>query len=309
MFCKYCGKPISEGAKYCGHCGENQNKQTITVAFVPKSVLCLFVSVITEIIVIIASFMDIVNVEISSTLGMLTAQKNIISVSVMDIMDSADVIKTLSNLTDTFEEYSGYLYLSAYIVFAGVVLCAIYLAFYLTRYNYSGSKQSDYNFGKDYRRYSFIPSLIMALLMIIINIICAIGMNDYNDYIKVMPAAGTVLVIICAIIHIAISVITKETTSKNAINAKDKAQKKKAKKMGYNTWTCDSCGATNQSGSIAESMRCKKCGKWREQKNQHTGIVQKKEEQKGATWKCDVCNTINSKENIRCTICGKWRDS
>lgn len=25
MYCKYCGKPLSDGARFCGFCGKNQD--------------------------------------------------------------------------------------------------------------------------------------------------------------------------------------------------------------------------------------------------------------------------------------------
>ena len=38
MYCKYCGKPLSDGARFCGFCGKDQTEKIVDNSTVTSSV-------------------------------------------------------------------------------------------------------------------------------------------------------------------------------------------------------------------------------------------------------------------------------
>lgn len=246
-----------------------------------------FISIIAEIIVIIAPLTKLINVDLHISQAMIN--ETILSISAVDIIEKTGAFIDAWNSISFMPRLSGYLeQLSAlsYLIIASSVVCTLNLLINIVRYSYNGQNKNASRFGVHFERFSSIPSIIMSVLVLIF----IRAFFDANiEYISVKPTMGAIIIIICAIVHIVINCITDDCRKEN-----------KAKRVASETHSENGSADTsaNTANENAEPVMGGALAKLSD--------ISKDKSDKG-TWNCYHCGTLNNAGNEKCIFCGKNR--
>lgn len=287
MFCKYCGKQIHDDAKYCGYCGQGQSESVKASSNNSKAIFCFFISIIAEIMVIFAPFTKLINVEFHYSQSML--KETILSVGAIDIIDKVDILNNFPLMPDELSSYLDKLSVLTYLIIANVVVCAFYLLIYVARYSYNGQNQKASRFGIHFEKYASAPSIIMAVIVLILIKYGSSSLGALKEYISIKPATGTIIIIISAIVHIVINCISDDCRKEVKTN-------KAADETNTETSSADKAASTsNDTAAPVTSGALAKL----------SGIAKDKNDE--GTWNCGDCGTLNSANSVKCVNCGKSR--
>ena len=280
MYCRFCGKELMDGARFCGICGKEQSAVTTMQRSNPKAVFCYLISIFVEIVVMIASFLNLINIEFHLTVGMwgvYSVEKSTMNLGAIDILKMVGETNKLSYMSDSFNNYFVTLGVVSSLILFEVLVCAIYMIIYIACYSYNGNGKNADIFGVHFVRYSSIPSVISAILVIALIMLGSRGTNEYSEYVTTTPAIGSVLIVLGAISHIFINAFSRDlrnhytpvssvpnyaqqpipATNKDALG---KLKSISTERVVDRPWNCGDCGTLNSENTI----KCVNCGKYKD---------------------------------------------
>ncbi|MGN1421815.1 MAG: hypothetical protein ACI4XA_00405 [Oscillospiraceae bacterium] len=280
MYCKFCGNQLCEGARFCGVCGKEQSGVETVSGNNNKAIICYLLSIFVEIIVMIAPFLSLINIEFHLTVGMwgvYSVEKTNMSLSAIGIIENVSKAQALSYMSGSFDNYFAILSGVSVMILAQVLVSAMYMVVYIACYSYDGKGKNTAVFGKNFASYSSIPSIISAILVIALMILGSRGTNEYQEYISVTPAIGSVIIILGSIAHIIINAKSKELRNvyqipqpvrapvnlQPVVKEKDVLGRLKSlstERIVDRPWNCGDCGTLNS----ANTIKCVNCGKYKD---------------------------------------------
>lgn len=183
MYCKYCGKPLSDGARFCGFCGKNQETNKRKLGESDGSIKNLAYSVVSFLLqaaIIILSFTDVIKITFGDVF-----YKQIFLLNVFDLFDGARYITDLESLVPDLRTLSNYVFTAGIIVIASISACIIYFIYVIMVYVPNIQMKNKRRFGTEYYKYSVVSNLIYVLA---VSFIIFFISSKAGDIISVMPS-------------------------------------------------------------------------------------------------------------------------
>lgn len=198
MYCKYCGKPISDNAKFCGICGKEQettncvpsvqeNKLAITAK---RAVIFMVISLITELVIIILTFTDLFTVKIGNSYMSYSY-----GVNVFEFFDNAHMFAVLADGNNDIEQIAGGLIAFGIILLTCTCICVIYYTIYI-HYLYQHNPDLRYvsRLGRElYKTYSLVPAIIYIVVSSVGMIVFSLSLGMIGS---VSPNASLIIIYI-----------------------------------------------------------------------------------------------------------------
>ena len=200
MFCKYCGKPLSDGARFCGFCGKDQESiidnsgATKTAAQSTnrnlRAILCTLITLfLNSLIVIFALFTDLFNIKFGNDFF-----STDFKIGIFDLFDNAKTINSISMNSDSLKQVSSSMITFGVILLIALALFVIYYLYYIFTYSFTKQDQFVSIFGKNYNNFSIIPACVFIMVTVI-------GMyNIVGEYGSITPTATLISIyVFCGI--------------------------------------------------------------------------------------------------------------
>ncbi len=170
MYCKYCGKPLSDGAKFCGFCGMNQTERntgnmTRLVSYssnISKQFIVSISSIIINCAIILLCLTDLFNLNVN--IGDLYSGST--HFGVLDLFENADMLNTFSYISTDVQQVSALLFLW------GLSICVVALMYviYILDFAYScwenAKSSTSFLICKSYKTFSVIPFCFLFAVLI-----------------------------------------------------------------------------------------------------------------------------------------------
>ena len=110
MYCKYCGKPLSDGARFCGFCGKDQSERCINnmlrvVSYstnISKQFICAISSFIINCAIILLCLTDLFNLKVN--IGDLYSDST--HFGVLDLFENTDMLNAFSYISTDVQQVS-----------------------------------------------------------------------------------------------------------------------------------------------------------------------------------------------------------
>ncbi len=205
MYCRYCGKQISDDAKFCEACGKsqfdsnfvNQEKNNNMTPLYSKPFLLSVFSIILNVTALILSFTKIFKINISLFDNIYS---NSIQFGIFDLFKCRNLLSSFSYSDELIDE------LSIYLGLWGLGLCLVllvYLIFILeylvnTFKKYRNKKQPDL-----YISFSLIP---ICLLVIISTIGMCLATAKLYNFGSISPSVTLIAIYIIGVVQLVINI-------------------------------------------------------------------------------------------------------
>lgn len=215
MYCQYCGKPISDDAKFCGICGKEQIKKQIGTCYPhppvqenkpsitnTRAVIFTVISLITELVIIILTFTDLFTVKIGNSYMSYSYDVN-----VFDFFDNAHMISVFAHGNSDTEEIAGGLVGFGVILLICMGICIIYYLYNLSTYPFFNSSNNKYLTqygGWLYSNYSLVPSSIYIFVSSFGLIVFSANLGEIGS---VSPNASLIIIYILTAVQLVINKI------------------------------------------------------------------------------------------------------
>ena len=183
MYCKYCGKPLSDGARFCGFCGKNQDtiKRKLGESYCSiKNRAYTVVSFLLQAAIIILSITDVIKISFGDEFF-----KQILLLNVFDFFDGASYIKDLGSLAPELRTLSNYAFTAGILVIASISACIIYFIYVIMVYLPNIQMKNKCRFGIECYKYSVVPNLIYVLAVTFILFFVS---SKAGEIISVLPS-------------------------------------------------------------------------------------------------------------------------
>lgn len=185
MYCKFCGKPLNDNARFCGLCGKEQEipldrsqDEDFRKSRV-KAEIYTVISLITEVAIIVLSFTKIFRIEMGNA-----AISQGIEINLFDFFAIADILSGLSSsilsgfdnsaISGFSSSMNVFLYSFGTIMLFVVGVSIIYFIYVVNK-----------NKELLYKKYSIIPAAIFGAVSIVTIIIFSANMEKFG---KVLPS-------------------------------------------------------------------------------------------------------------------------
>lgn len=209
MYCKYCGKPLSDGARFCGFCGKDQESSShiLTKGDISiQSLIYTIVSYLTQATIIILSFKDVIKITFGEGY-----YKQSFLVNIFDMFDSSSYFRQLGGIVPDLMVLSDYAFTAGILIMISISVCIIYFLYVLILYIPNVNLKNRCVFGKEYHRYSVIPSFINSV--IITTIIVVVGVRAI-DVLTVIPSNKMIAIYFLLGFQLVINIAFRFNTSK-----------------------------------------------------------------------------------------------
>lgn len=200
MYCKYCGKPLSDGARFCGFCGKDQesseteNSITKTEVRVTnrnlRAIICTLIALTLNLLVFIfALFTDLFDIRFENDYFS-TDYK----IGIFDLFDNAKKISLFSLNSDSIQQVSSSMITFGVFLVISLALFVVYYIYYVFSYSFTKQDQFVSIFGNNYNNFSIIPACVFILVTVI-------GMyNIVGEYGSIKPTATLISIyVFCGI--------------------------------------------------------------------------------------------------------------
>lgn len=171
MYCKYCGKPLSDGARFCGFCGKDQSERCINnmlrvVSYstnISKQFICAISSFIINCAIILLCLTDLFNLKVN--IGDLYSDST--HFGVLDLFENTDMLNAFSYISTDVQQVSELLFLW------GLAICVVALMYviYILDFAYScwenAKSSTSFLICKSYKTFSWIPFCFLFAVLII----------------------------------------------------------------------------------------------------------------------------------------------
>lgn len=170
MYCKYCGKPLSDGARFCGFCGRDQtdgdiNKESNEYSYkinASKQFIGAVCSVIINCAIILLCLTDLFNLEVN--IGDFYSGST--QFGIMDLFENADMLNAFSYNNTNIQQVSSLIYTWGLFISAIILVYVIYiLDFVYTCWENAKSSTSIMNC-RTYKAFSVIPFCFLIAVLI-----------------------------------------------------------------------------------------------------------------------------------------------
>lgn len=192
MYCKYCGKELSEGGQFCAFCGKDQNqstaevlssiykgadkepdaKQSVPEYEVPNAKFFSIVALAMEAGIIALSFTPLVTMSLGNNYVGYSQSFN-----VFDLFKKSEILEHVGYLLQSEYNRDSVDTIKGVAIFLGVILCAliawcvIYFLYNLSTYTFKRCQGSKAHFGYVYSVYSSASPIALSIGIIILNVI------------------------------------------------------------------------------------------------------------------------------------------
>lgn len=206
MYCKFCGKELSEGARFCGFCGKDQesngfiptekdsdNRKVIPEFEIPNSKLFTILSLLIEAVIIGLSFTPLLSMSLGNDYIGYNQSFNI-----FDLFKQSNILDYVAYMLKNEFSRNASDSIKGVCVFLGVVLCALivwcicYYLYNITTYTLKSGQTTKFHFGYVYSVYSSVPPIFLSIGIIILNILFSSWFSNYVD-VTISPTS----IIIC----------------------------------------------------------------------------------------------------------------
>ena len=205
MFCRYCGKQISDDAKFCEACGKpqfdpnfvNQEKNNNMTLLYSKPFLLSVFSIILNVTAVILSFTKIFKINISLFDNIYS---NSIQFGIFDLFKCRNLLSSFSYSDELIDE------LSIYLGLWGLGLCLVLLGYLIFILEYLVNTCRKYHNKKQlvlYISFSLIP---ICLLVIISTIGMCLATAKLNNIGSVSPSVTLVVIYIIGVVQLIINI-------------------------------------------------------------------------------------------------------
>lgn len=198
MYCKYCGKPLSDGARFCAFCGRDQSENgnpapTSTVSNRnPRAIICTIIAIIINPLIVVFSLTDIFKITVGNDY-----LSSSFSLGILDLFDNAKIIKYFSMGSESLEQVSSSLITFGVILIISLVLLVIYYLYYIFSYSFTKQDQFVSIFGKNYNNYSTISELLFIVVTVIG---MAVFSNNLGEYGNITPSVTMIMIyVLCGV--------------------------------------------------------------------------------------------------------------
>ena len=215
MYCKYCGKELSEGGRFCAYCGKNQDEcntenkitsesnynrtDSIPEFEVPNAKFFSIISLVIEVGIIALSFTPMVSMSVGNDYIGYSQSYN-----VFDLFKKSDIFDHIAILLNS--EYNRNSRDSIYglNIFFGVILCVLiawcilYFLYNISTYTIKSGKNNKIHFGFVYSVYSSVPSVVLSIGIIILNIVYS---SWFGSYVSVSFSPTSIIVCILSVVQ------------------------------------------------------------------------------------------------------------
>lgn len=225
MYCRFCGKEIVDGARFCGFCGKEQEvnvepKKAEDKKADPFTLFCTIFTWAIQVTIAILSFCPFCNVKIGNDFF---ATK--LSFNFIDLFECGDVFSKYLSFSDTANSISEKMIgLSVVIIFA-IGVCFLYFIYNIVTYFFA--KQSQYVsalgytiesyslqkiasklsvLGRHYINYSVLPDFFLITVMTIGVIVPHTLLGDYGS---ASPSAPLIIIYVLTAIQCTVNIIYK----------------------------------------------------------------------------------------------------
>ncbi len=206
MYCKFCGKPLKDNARFCGLCGKEQeiplDRSSQDEDFRKsrtRAEIYTVISLIIEVAIIVLSFTKIFRIE----MGIAAMSQSLMPLSIeINLFDFFNIADVLSDLNSSILSGFGNSIIDSTIIDVlcglGIILmsvigvCIIYFL-YVNRYG-----------GPLYKKYSIIPAMTFGAVSIVAMIIFSVNMENSG---KVLPSTTLNVIFILIGIQFALNKI------------------------------------------------------------------------------------------------------
>lgn len=198
MYCKYCGKPLSDGARFCGFCGKDQtekivdnstvtssvtvDKQYIPEFEVPNAKFFSIIALAMQIGIIALSFTPLLTLSLGN--DYIGYSK---SFTVFDLFKKSDILEHVGYLLQSEYSRNAIDSINGVAIFIGILICAliawcvIYFLYNLSTYTFRSGQSTKVHFGYVYSVYSSASCIALSLGIIIFNIVFSSWFGHYVD--------------------------------------------------------------------------------------------------------------------------------
>lgn len=170
MYCKYCGKPLSDGARFCAFCGKGQTERstgnmTRLVSYssiISKQFIVAISSIIINCAIILLCLTDLFNLNVN--IGDLYSGST--HFGVFDLFQNADMLNTFSYISSDIQQ------VSALLLLWGLAICIVALMYiiYILDFVYScwenAKNSTSFLLCKSYKAFSVIPFCFLFAVLI-----------------------------------------------------------------------------------------------------------------------------------------------
>ena len=176
MYCKYCGKPLSDGARFCGFCGKDQTEKIVDNSTVTSSV--------TVDKQFIPEF-EVPNAKLFT---------------VFDLFKKSDILEHVGYLLQSEYSRNAIDSINGVEIFIGILICAliawcvIYFLYNLSTYTFRSGQSTKVHFGYVYSVYSSASCIALSIGIIIFNIVFSSWFGHYVD-VSISPTSIIIFIL------------------------------------------------------------------------------------------------------------------
>ena len=211
MYCKYCGKPLSDGARFCGFCGKDQtekivdnstvtssvtvDKQFIPEFEVPNAKFFSIIALAMQIGIIALSFTPLLTLSLGNDdIGYSQ------SFTVFDLFKKSDILEHVGYLLQSEYSRNAIDSINGVAIFIGILICAliawcvIYFLYNLSTYTFRSGQSTKVHFGYVYSVYSSASCIALSIGIIIFNIVFSSWFGHYVD-VSISPTSIIIFIL------------------------------------------------------------------------------------------------------------------
>lgn len=207
MYCKYCGKPLSDGARFCGFCGKEQTDKGVQEESYSKyriNISKQFIGAVCSIIINCAILLLCLTDLFTLTVNIINIYSGSTTFGVLDLFKESDLLTAFSylNLGNIIQETSNLLYMW------GLCICIVVLIYivYLLDYVYSGWENAKGSSSimscKNYKAFSIVPFCFLTAVLVIGMYISSSGLESIG---YVSPSISSIAIFILGAIQFVIN--------------------------------------------------------------------------------------------------------
>lgn len=206
MYCRFCGKEIVDGARFCGFCGKQQEanvepKKAKDRKTDPFTLFCTIFTWAIQVTIVILSFCPFCSVKIGNDFF---ATK--LSFNFIDLFECGDAFSKYLSFSDTAKSISGNMIGLGVVIIIAIGVCILYFIYNIATYSFAKQSQYVSILGKNYNNYSVLPDFFVITVMTVGIIVLHTLLGDYGS---ASPSAPLIITYVLTAIQCTVNIIYK----------------------------------------------------------------------------------------------------